>query len=152
MEIFWKYIDKRAASIAALKDRASMQYIIDHTDEEIKQLYESVTDPGGINLEKVSPSGDIHAGETRIASVIDRESVLRHRYEEAWEYMKWFNDAWNGLSKDDQYILEEFYGKEHDYGDAAIEDLAEHFNIERSSAYRRKNRAVERLTLLLYGL
>ena len=37
MEIYWKYIDKRGAAIAALKDRPYMQYIIDHTDEEIKE-------------------------------------------------------------------------------------------------------------------
>ena len=151
MEIYWKYIDKRAAAVAALKDRSFMQYILEHTDDDIKQLYESVTDLNSVRFERVSSSGDVHAGESKLVGVIERESVLRHRYEEAHQYMKWFGDAWNALSEDDRYVLDEFYGKEHDYGDGAIDEIAEHFHIERSSAYRRKNRAVEKLTLLLYG-
>ena len=35
MNIIWHYLDKRGAAINALKDYGSMQYIIDHTDEEI---------------------------------------------------------------------------------------------------------------------
>ena len=35
MDIIWHYLDKRSAAVNALKDYSSMQYIIDHTDEEI---------------------------------------------------------------------------------------------------------------------
>ena len=33
----------------------------------------------------------------------------------------------------------------------AADDVADYFQIERASAYRRKNRALERLTILLFG-
>ena len=59
MEIYWKYIDKRGAAIAALKDRPYMQYIIDHTDEEIKQIMASLSDPGSIRFEYISSSGNV---------------------------------------------------------------------------------------------
>ena len=151
MEIYWKYIDKRAAAIAALKDRPYMQYIIDHTDQEIKELFQSILDPGSIRFEYTSSNGDVHAGESKIAGAIDKSGVMEHRYEEALAYMKWFEGAWEALSEDDRYILEQFYSREHEYGDGVVDELAEHFHIERSSAYRRKNRAVEKLALLLYG-
>jgi len=151
MEIYWKYIDKRGAAIAALKDRPYMQYIIDHTDEEIKEKMAALSDPKSINFEYSSSSGDIHSGESKIAGTIDRVSILETRYKEALEYKKWFEDAWDALSDDDRYILSEFYGKDHEYGDGVVDELAEYFHIERSSAYRRKNRAVEKLALLLYG-
>lgn len=48
---------------------------------------------------------------------------------------------------DERYVLEQFYW--HDEQD--IYALCEHFDIERSSAYNKKNRAVNHLTLLLYG-
>ena len=35
MSVMWKYLDKRSATIAAIKDRDSMKFIVDHTDEEI---------------------------------------------------------------------------------------------------------------------
>ena len=151
MEIYWKYIDKRGAAIAALKDRPYMQYIIDHTDEEIKEKMTALSDPRSISFEYSSSSGDIHSGESKIAGTIDRVSILETRYKEALEYKKWFENAWDALSDDDRYILSEFYGKEHEYGDGVVDELAEYFHIERSSAYRRKNRAVEKLALLLYG-
>ena len=151
MEIYWKYIDKRGAAIAALKDRPYMQYIIDHTDEEIKEKMAALSDPRSISFEYSSSSGDIHSGESKIAGTIDRVSILETRYKEALEYKKWFENAWDALSDDDRYILSEFYGKEHEYGDGVVDELAEYFHIERSSAYRRKNRAVEKLALLLYG-
>ena len=36
MSIIWKYLDKRSATVDAIKDYGSMQFIIDHTDDEIK--------------------------------------------------------------------------------------------------------------------
>lgn len=151
MEIFWKYIDKRGAAIAALKDRPYMQYIIDHTDQEIKELYQALSDPRSVQFEYTSSSGDVHAGESKIAGAIDKSSVMEHRYEEALAYMKWFEGAWEALSEDDRYVLEAFYGKDREYGDGVADEISEVFHIERSSAYRRKNRAVEKLALLLYG-
>ena len=35
MSIMWKYLDKRSATIAALKDYESMQFIIKNTDNEV---------------------------------------------------------------------------------------------------------------------
>ena len=40
MNIIWHYLDKRGAAINALKDYGSMQYIIDHTDEEIDTVHD----------------------------------------------------------------------------------------------------------------
>ena len=83
--------------------------------------------------------------------MIDKIDIQWERYREAQDYMDWFMPAWNSLSEDDRYILDEFYSKDHEYGDGTVDAIAEHFNIERASAYRRKNRAVERLAILLYG-
>ena len=43
MSIMWKYLDKRSATIAAIKDYESMQFIINSTDDEIKRTYEKMT-------------------------------------------------------------------------------------------------------------
>ena len=40
---------------------------------------------------------------------------------------------------------------QNDYGDAAPDVVADHYKIERASAYRRKCRAVDKLTVLLFG-
>lgn len=151
MHIYWKYIDKRQAAIAALRDRPYMEFILATTKTQVKEAYDSITETKGINLERTTSSSNPHAGETKIVGMLDKIDLMQERYKEAEEYMEWFVPAWEMLSEDDQYILEEFYGKEHEYGDATVDALAEHFHIERASAYRRKNRAVEKLTMLLYG-
>ena len=59
--------------------------------------------------------------------------------------------AWNQLNEDDRYVLEIFYGDENSYGNGAAGYIASYFGIEQSSAYKRKNRALDQLTVLLFG-
>ena len=65
--------------------------------------------------------------------------------------MDWFRPAWEELSEDERFVLETSY--QNDGGDqsSAVYSICEHFGIERSSAYNRKNRALDHLTILLYG-
>ena len=64
--------------------------------------------------------------------------------------MAWFKPAWDNLSEDEQYVLEVFF-----MGGTASEDAtrlaAGHFGIERTSVYMKKKRALDHLTVLLYG-
>ena len=78
-------------------------------------------------------------------------SVLKERYRQAIEYMSWFQPAWEQLTDDERFLLESFYGDVNSYGSGAASYIASHFGIEQSSAYKRKNRALDRLTVLLFG-
>ena len=151
MNIIWQYLDKRSAAVNALKDYSSMAYIIAHTDEEIAPVHENTTtlgSPAFTDMPGGSPNPQ--SGEMRIITAIDEIDVLRERYRQAKEYMGWFQPAWDSLSEDERYVLEQFYWHEEDAFDA-ISAISNHFHIERSSAYKRKNRAVSKLTLLLFG-
>ena len=59
--------------------------------------------------------------------------------------------AWDSLSEDERYVLEQFYGGEEEKQIDAVYNICEHLHIERSTAYNKKNRAVQHLALLLYG-
>jgi hypothetical protein len=76
--------------------------------------------------------------------------VLQERYRRALEFKEWFKPAWETISEDDRFALAEFYCSEYDQTEA-IGNIGERFHIERSSAYKRKNRALDKLTILLYG-
>ena len=151
MSIMWRYLDKRSATIAAIKDFSSMQFIIKSSGEEIAGAYESmagVTSPKWDGMPKAhNPS----AGEDRILKSIEEIDVLRERYRQACEYMAWFQPAWDALSEDDKVVLDVFFCSENKYGTGAADAVADHFSIERASAYRKKNRALDNLTTLLYG-
>lgn len=151
MSIMYKYLDKRAAAIAAIKDFDSMRFIINNTDSEITAEREKMTGVGSPNMDGMPHAHDPSAAEERIAGGIDEIDVLRERYRQAVEYMSWFRPAWERLTDEDRYVLDSFYGDAGNYGSNTVDYIAEYLNVEKATAYRRKNRALDRLTVLLFG-
>ena len=151
MSIIWKYLDKRSAAVDALKDYRNMKFIIEHTDDEIKAAYEKMGGVGSPQPDGMPHAHNPHAAEDRMVKGIEEIDVLRERYRQAVEYMEWFLPAWEELSEDDRYVLDAFYSEDNEYGSSAADDIADYFGIERASAYRRKNRALAKLTTLLFG-
>ncbi len=151
MSIIWKYLDKRSAAVDALKDYGNMKFIISNTDDEIKAAYEKMGGVGSPQPDGMPHAHNPHAAEDRMVKGIEEIDVLRERYRQAVEYMEWFLPAWEELSEDDRYVLDAFYSEENEYGSSAADDIADYFGIERASAYRRKNRALAKLTTLLFG-
>ena len=151
MSIIWKYLDKRSAAVDALKDYGSMKFIIGHTDDEIKNAYEKMEGISSLQLDGMPRSHNPQASEDRIIKGIDEIDVLKERYRQALEYMAWFLPAWEELTEDERYVLQTFYGEDNQYGASAIYDICDHFGVERSSAYNRKNRALSHLVTLLFG-
>lgn len=150
MSIIWKYLDKRSAAVDALKDYKSMKFIIDHTDDEIKNAYEKMSGVSSPQFDGMPHSHNPQAAEERIIKGIEEIDVLKERYRQAIEYMAWFLPAWEELSEDERYVLATFYSDEERQTDS-IYDICDRFQIERSSAYNRKNRALGKLVTLLYG-
>lgn len=150
MNIFWKYLDKRSATIAAIKDYDSMAFIITDTERQIEKVNEKLGSTGGMKLDMQPSVHDPKAGEKQILAVVDQINVLEERYREALEYMNWFRPAWVQMAADEQYILKSFYA-ENSYGCNAVYDIADKLNIEQATVYKRKNRALSRLQVLLFG-
>ena len=149
MQIAWKYLNKRAAALDALKDYDSMQFILEHTDDDIRaehEKIESVRSPGFDGMPHVH---NPQTGEKRILNGIEEIDVLKERYRQVLEYMAWFQPAWKNLTEDERYVLKAFYLSNG--ADEPVGTVCEHFSIERSSAYNKKNRALKHLALLLYG-
>ena len=151
MNVIWMYLNKKDAAFNALKDYGKMKHIIDHTDEEIQRVYSRIAGVGSPAIEKMPSANNPQAGEDRMIKGIEEIDVLRERLRQAKEYMAWFQPAWDALSDDDQFVLDAFFSGGNEYGAGAADTVAEHFCIERASAYRKKNRALDNLTTLLYG-
>ena len=48
-------------------------------------------------------------------------------------------------------VLDTFYSETNAFGTSAADHIARYFGIEQTSAYKKKNRALDRLTTLLFG-
>ncbi len=89
--------------------------------------------------------------KNRIVKAMDSISLLNERYQRAEEYMAWFLPAWQALSEQERFVLSRFYMDDESRQVDSVEEICERFPIERTSAYKKKDRSLSRLTLLLYG-
>ncbi len=149
MHISWSFLDKQKATISAIQAYPSMDFIIRHTDEDILVVRTKMEGVGSPNLDGLPHAHNPKAAEDRMVNCIEEIDTLKERYRQAVEYMNWFKPAWDQLAEDDRYVLETFFMGDDENG--AGDEIADHFQIERASAYRKRRRAVERLTSLLYG-
>lgn len=83
MSIAWKYLDKRAGTIQAVKDYGSMDFIIRNTGSEIKRAYDGLTGVGSPSMDGLPHAHDPKAGEERLAGGLDEIDVLKERYRQA---------------------------------------------------------------------
>ena len=149
-DITWRYVDRRAAAINALRDYATMEAIIESTPDDLKAIEADVPGISSPVLDGSRRAFNPTAAEDKILNHLERIDNRTRKYLQAKDYMDWFNPAWQALSEDERWMLEVFYLSEDERRNA-VDDICEHFAIERSSAYNKKNRALERFTALLYG-
>lgn len=144
------YIDKRAATIEAMKDYENMKHILASTSQEVKDEYEDIISLSGVSIDGMPKAHNPKAGENKIVSGLDKINVMRERYSQAVEYMKWFKPAWKLLTDDEQFILKEFYmnGNQRSGASARIE-LRLAYSARQVDRLRHK--ALEKLIRSLYG-
>ena len=150
MSVIWKYLDKRSAAVDALKDYDSMAFIIANTSNEIKNTRDDMDSIRSPQFDGMPRTHNPQAGEERILKNIEEIDILQERYRQAVEYMEWFKPAWEELSSEERYVLETFYRDEGGQT-GAVYEICSQLNVERSTAYNRKNRALAKLAVLLYG-
>lgn len=64
--------------------------------------------------------------------------------------MEWFHPAWEALSEEEQFILKEFFVGENSKTEVVC-NIGERLFLERAQVYRKKDKALAHLSLLLYG-
>ena len=153
MRVGWVYLDKKAAVIRAVNDYTVMNQIILNYNTAIEEARTRMTAAHSPVLSLAPGSSNVlAAGEERIAETIDAISVIEERHNCAVEYMQWFLPAWHALSDVERVILSEFYHSENISRNVLISNLSCELFIERAQIYRYKDKALERLAVLLYGL
>lgn len=141
MHVLTKYLDTRNATIAALEDYPLMAQIItastNHTHDTLKnQVIDHTLSP---RTPVSSAPADAHF------------DFYSERHYQACQYMDWFMPAWKVLSENERYVLETFFLADGTQ-EENVRKIGERFYIERDSVYRRKNRALKKLSMALFGL
>jgi len=144
--IAWAYLDKKEAAKKALGDYDTMQFIIETTDDQIKELSEKM-ESSGVAKYGVRTTGHREgAGEDKVIGLIDEIDTLKMRYEQAKEYMEWFAARGEQRTEEEQYLLETSI-----LDKTSWMDICEHLGVEKDTYYKRRSRAIDKLAILLYG-
>lgn len=152
MHVMTKYLDTYKATLAALDDYQTMVNILETTDQAIKDETDKLYWVSSASLDGMPKARNPKAGEERIAASMDRVDAYRERYRQAREYMDWFLPAWGVLSEDDRFVLDTFFFAADDISqEDRARAVADHFYVERETAFRRRTKAVHRLATALYG-
>ncbi|GAB6174484.1 hypothetical protein JCM15765_39620 [Paradesulfitobacterium aromaticivorans] len=144
-----KYINKNAATVAAIRDYENMRFIINNTPQEIKDVYEQMISPRSPKLSGMPSIRNPQAGTDKLAAQIDKLDILRERYSLAIEYMAWFEPAWANLTDAEQHVLSEFYMTDNRKSGATYR-LMNELNYSESHIERLRSNALNHLRSLLY--
>jgi len=145
-----KYINKNAATVAAMRDYTNMRFIINNTPEEIKEVYEKMSAPRTPKLSRLPSTRNPQAGADKLAAQIDKLDILRERYSQAIEYMAWFEPAWSSLTDTEQHFLSEFYMSDNQKSGATYRLMTE-LNYSESHVERLRGNALNHLRSMLFG-
>lgn len=151
MNIAWRYLDKRSATIKAITDYPHMMHILESTPEELVRLEESKLSANGSYLDGMPKTHDPKAWESRLINTLNRIDVNRERYLQAKQFFAWFNPSWDVLNNKERELLSTFYWSlDGDIG-RAVDGLCEERGITRYTAEREKNMALSKLATMLFG-
>ena len=148
--VAWNYIDKGAATVAAMRDFHDMKALLRLTPDEIRELGCQMAQRGVALMADTPRHTDPQKGEEKLARGLDKMDALRERYRQARGYMDWFEPSWQALTDEEREILREFYmcGNLRSGAGARLEVRLgySHAQIDRLRA-----RALERFSFLLFG-
>ena len=150
-DITWRYIDRQAAAIKALRDYATMEAIITSTPDDLKAIKADVPGLSSPKLDGSRGCFNPHASEERIIRHMERIDNRTRKYLQAKDYMDWFNPAWEALTDEERTILETCFLSGYESATDAILELQDRLHVERSTAYNRRRAALDHFTSLLYG-
>ena len=107
MHISWSFLNKRDATKEAVRAYNSMKFIVNHAEEEIKEVRSRMGGATTPALDGMPRTHNPQKRENSLLAGIAEIDVLKERYRQAMEYMEWFKPAWEQLSEEERYVLDD---------------------------------------------
>ena len=148
--IAWKYINKNAATIAAMRDYGNMRYIVANTPDATKEVHNRMVSPRAATITGMPTAQYGNAGSERLPEQIDKIDAYRERYGAAVAYMEWFQPAWFELDETERHVLCEFYMSKS-LNSGATYRLADEYSCSERKIDSMRYNALKNLKTLLFG-
>lgn len=139
---------KREA-IDKLKNYEAHREALENIPKEIKRLESAYAGIRSATTDGTPVSGGGNTREDSTLSNIVHRDELKRRLREARLWVAQVDKALAALEDDERQVLDKFFIHRIK---GAVEDLCERLGVERATVYRRRDSALRRFTIALYGV
>ena len=141
-------MDWKKESITNLKQYAMRKSSLERTAEEIRRLESDAARIRSATTDGTPVQGGISTREDALINNIALRQELEWAREGTLQWLNGMDDALNQLSTEDRLVLDRFYIHR---ATGNVERLCEELHVEKPTAYRRRDTALHRFTLIRYG-
>ena len=139
----------KAEAIERLSKYAAMNQAVENLPKEITRLEWAVQQLRGVNPEKLSAKSMKGPGDDMLINNIVHRQELIQAYENAKIWVDTTSDAFSVLSDEERMILENMYVMPRQ---GVLDFLSGKLGVEKTSIYRKRDQALCRFTMALYGI
>ena len=141
-------MDWKQEATEKLREYEVRRKALENIPEEIKRLELEYTSIRSSMANSMPRSGQGSRREDAMLSNIVRREELARQLESARAWVALADGGLSALDEDDRLVLDRFYIHRHK---GACERLCEELDREKAQVYRRRDKALRRFTLALYG-
>lgn len=142
-------MDWKRESIGKLKNYEAHKQALENIPKEIKRLESACAGIRSAATDGTPVSGGGSTREDAMLSNIVHRDELKRRLKEARLWVAQVDKALAVLDDGERLVLDRFYIHR---AKGAIEDLCGRLNVEKATVYRRRDNALRRFTIALYGV
>jgi len=139
----------RAQVIERLCNYEIMSVAVKNLQDQILWLKLQQEGIHAVRTDRVAVQGQQGGREDRLMDAIEQRRKLEVALENTRRWMQITDRALQTLSKEEQMILRKFYIRRESGG---VNQLCQQLQVEKSSIYRKRDKALEKLMLALYGV
>lgn len=142
-------MDWKADALEKLRDYEANRKALDNIPLELERLEAAYAGIRAASLDGMPRSGSSasHREDAMLSNIVRRDE-LKRRLKEAQLWVKIVDGGLSVLDDEDRLTLELCFIRRVK---GSLDDLCERLCIEKSTAYRRRDLALRRFTLALYG-
>lgn len=138
----------KTEAVEKLRRYDAMRRAVQNLPLELKRLEAEYTALGGGWSGQGERNRNVRSREDRMMDNIMTRQQLKWSLEQATNWTQQVSGALSGLTPEERLILQQMYILPQT---GALNRLTEALNLERTSIYRRRDRALRKFTLNLYG-
>lgn len=139
----------RSEAIDKLKSYAARMEALENIPKEIKRLESAYAGIRSATTDGTPISGGGNAREDSMLSNIVHRDELKRRLKEARLWVVQVDKALAVLDDEERLVLDRFYIHR---AKGNVGELCERLNVEQATVYRRRDSALRRFTIALYGV